>query len=226
MGAACNSAQVDRSIRNPSRVGTPEVNVDVFSPSRGSNSSFTKWSRNIEPLDTSVDGSTTQERNSDFSCIEKVGVKSLPDKIVADLDPSIRVNLVNSIISESPKFIDFGLLTFDATDKPNIAFTLSTRDKSSNGTGRDKLKAEWLASRHDLEKASKKIAYSNHIKNSELETRELFEQETGNITLTRQTYLVTPLHENLLRRSTDSLKNEESHETEVNPDPEPSSSDY
>ena len=91
IGAACNSAHVDRNtlesctppdrkIRNHSRVGTPVVNAGVFSPSRGNNSSFAKWTGNIEPLDISVDGSATQERNSDFSCIERVGVKSLPTK--------------------------------------------------------------------------------------------------------------------------------------------------
>ena len=47
VSAACNSAQVDRKIRNPSRFGTPEVNIDFFSPSRVINSSFTKCSRNI-----------------------------------------------------------------------------------------------------------------------------------------------------------------------------------
>ena len=52
-GATCNSAQVDRKNRKsctpvdrkiwkPSRVGTLGVNVEVFSPIRGSNSSFTK----------------------------------------------------------------------------------------------------------------------------------------------------------------------------------------
>ena len=92
MGAACNSTQVgmrirksctpfDRNIRNPSRVGTPEVNVDVFSPSCGSNSSFIKWSRNMVLLDTSVDVYATQENNSDFSCIGKVGVKVSPIKL-------------------------------------------------------------------------------------------------------------------------------------------------
>ena len=50
-------------------------------------------------------------------------------------------------------------------------------------------------------------AYSNHIKNYELETREVFERETENIPLKRQTYLVTPLHDNPLTRSKDSSKN-------------------
>ena len=45
-------------------------------------------------------------------------------------------------------------------------------------------------------------AYSNHIKNSELETGEVFERENENIPLTRQKDMVTPLHENTLTRST------------------------
>ena len=129
-----------------------------------------------------------------------MGVKILPDKIVADLDPSILVNHVNYIISESPKFKNLRLPTFNATGKPNIDFAPSNRAKSLNGTERDKFKADWLAYRHGLKRVSKTTAYSNHIKNYELETRELFERETKNISLTRQTDLVTPLDNNPLTR--------------------------
>ena len=114
IGSACKCAQVDRNIRkscttpdrniwNHNRVGTPGVNKGVFSPSHGSNSSLPKWTRNIEPLDTSIHVSATQERNSNLSCIEKVGLKSLPNKIVADLESSTRVNLTNTILRENPK---------------------------------------------------------------------------------------------------------------------------
>ena len=71
---------------------------------------------------------------------------------------------------------------------------------------------------------SKTTAYRNHVKNSELETREVLEQETEHIPQTRQTNLMTTLNNNPLTRSTDSSKHEETHELEVNPDPEPSSS--
>ena len=151
-------------------------------------------------------------------------MKNLPNEIVADLYPSKRVNLANSVLSEIPKFINIGLLSFDATGKLNIAFSPSNIDKSLNGTRREHIKVDWLVSRHDFERVSETTAYSNHIKNSELETRDFFERETENIPLTRQTYLVTPLHDNPLTRSTDSSKNEDRHEPEVNPDPEPSSS--
>ena len=91
IGLACKSAQVDsntlksctppdRKILNHSRVGTPGVNEGVFSPICGNTSIFSKWTGNIEPLDTSVDKFVTQEKNLVFSCIEKVGVQSLPEK--------------------------------------------------------------------------------------------------------------------------------------------------
>ena len=132
----CDSAQVNRFVMQP------RFNVDFFSPSRGSNSSFAKWSRNVETLDTSVNGSAAQERNSNCYGIEKVGVKSLPCEIVADLGPSKRVNLANSIIRESPKFKKCGLLFFDAKGKPNIDFAPSTRSKSLNSTQRENFKSE------------------------------------------------------------------------------------
>ena len=96
-------------VRVPSRAiyMTPRVNIEVFSPSRGSKFSFEKWSRKIDPFNTSVDGYAAQERNSMCFCIEKIGVKSLPGEVVNDLDPSKRVNLASSVLSESPKFIDF-----------------------------------------------------------------------------------------------------------------------
>ena len=78
---------------------------------------------------------------------------------------------------------------------------------------------------HDFERVRKTTAYSNHIKNSELETREVFERETENIPLTRQTDLVTPLHDNPLTWSMDSSKHSEMYEPEANLDQEPSSSD-
>ena len=77
----CNSSQVDRiSVRTPIKTihNQPGVNVYCFSPRRGSNSSFTKWSRNIKPLNTFVDGSAAQESNSNCTCIEKVGMKNSP----------------------------------------------------------------------------------------------------------------------------------------------------
>ena len=54
---------------------------------------------------------------------------------------------------------------------------------------------------HDFEIMSETIAYRNHIKNSEIETREVFERETSspkNIQRTLPTDVVTRLDDNQL----------------------------
>ena len=184
---------------------TQRVKVKVFSPIRSSKSSFAKWSRNIEPLNTSVDKSATQESNSTSFCIDKIGVKSLPGEFVTDLDTSKRMDLESSDLGEIPKVIDFGLSSFNARGKPNSVFTPSTRAKRLDGAGGDSLNGDWLASSHVFERVSKMKAYSNNIKKSDLETRENSEREniqTENIPLTRQPDFVTPLPDSPKTRST------------------------
>ena len=84
-------------------------------------------------MDTSIHGSATQERNLDLLCIEKVGVKIILGEIVANLDPSKRVNLANSVLSERPKFISLGHPTIETADIRNINFSTSTKAKNLNG---------------------------------------------------------------------------------------------
>ena len=67
------------------------------------------------------------------------------------------------------------------------------------------MNGNWLASSHGFEIVSEMTAYSNHIKNYELETRQVFEQEnikTENIPLKQQPDFVTPLPDNPQTRST------------------------
>ena len=103
-----------------------------------------------------------------------MGVKSLPDKIVADFDLSIRVNLANSFLSESPKLKSLGIPTANATDIHNLDFPPSTRVKSLNGTRMDNFRYARLGYTHNFVTMSETTAYRNHNKNSELETREFF----------------------------------------------------
>ena len=160
----------------------------------------------IDPLDTSIQGSATQIRNLNLSCIEKLGVKSVLSEIVPDLDPSKRANLTNSVLRERPKFKSFGLPALDATDIRNANFVASTRANSLSGTWKDNVSPSRLGYTHDFETMIETTAYRNHIKNYEFETRKVFERETENIPLTLQTYLMTTLHSNPLTQSTDSLK--------------------
>ena len=127
-GAARDSAQVDRIFRTPCRDVhmTPRFNVEVFSPSHYSRSRFAKLSRDIDPFNTSIDIYLAQERNSTSFYIDKISVKCLPGEVVTNLDPSKRMNFASSILGESPKFIDFRLLSVNATGKPNSVFAPST----------------------------------------------------------------------------------------------------
>ena len=130
----CKSVGVNRNIlnctfpdsrkiqRNNSWIGTPRVNGIIFSPSCDltKTSSLRSCTGSIEPLDASIHGSATQERYLNLSCIEKRSVKSVLGEIVPDLDPSKRVNLANSVLSESPKFKILGIPVVDSTDIRNI----------------------------------------------------------------------------------------------------------
>ena len=74
---------------------------------------------------------------------------------------------------------------------------------------------------------SETTAYRNHIKNSEIETKEVFERETLGPKIIQRTLpmnIETRLDNNQLTRSTYSSKHEGTHKPEVNPEPEPSSS--
>ena len=148
IGLQCKSVGVNRNIlnclspdsrnirQNNSRLGTPRVNEGIFSPSHNLKtiSSLRNCMGGIELLDTSFHGSTTQERNSSLSWIEKDSVKSVLSETVPDLEPSIQVNLENSVLSKSPKFKSLRLLTAETTDIRNLDFVSSTRPKSLSGT--------------------------------------------------------------------------------------------
>ena len=74
----------------------------------------------------------------------------------------------------------------------------------------------------DVETMSEKLAYRKFIKDSEIETRELFELENIENIGTR---LETTRLDDQITQSVDSSKRSENHEPEVNLDPYPLSSD-
>ena len=79
-----------RNIRqNNSRIGSQGVNKGIFSPSRNTTSSLWSCMGKIKPLENSIQGSATQERNLDLSCIEKVGEK------VSSVKSSLILTLAN-----------------------------------------------------------------------------------------------------------------------------------
>ena len=145
-----------------------------------------------------------------------------------EFDPCVRMNLANSVVRKSPKLESLRHLTIETVDIRNLDYISATRPKNCNGLRRRTYRDDRLGYTHDFETTSKTTSHRNHIKNSENETRKVFERETSipeNIQRTLPMNIVTRLDKNQLTGSPDSSKHEETYEPEVNPDPEPSSSD-
>ena len=136
-------------------------------------------------------------------------MKSIFPELVKKSDSSVRLNLANSVLSESPKLISLRHPTIEISDIRNINFATSTRAKNLNGLWRDTERDDSLGYTHDSENMSETTTYHNHINNYDIETREVFERETsspGYIQQTLSTDIVTRLDDNQLTRSTDSSK--------------------
>ena len=201
---------------------------------------------------------------------------------VANVNPRERMNFAsNSVLGETPKFVDLGLSPANTADKLKSVIGPATRVRRLTDN------PEELTSSHGIvkftaDRVSEEKAYSDYIKNSEFETMQVFEFEnnsgtqlnqmtqpdqdisqinheslfnsdsrinpeilinslirpTFNIPMTQPTekfpltqptdfeLLTQPLDSKLLTRRTEfSEKNEKEHESEVNPDPEPLSSE-
>ena len=91
------------------------------------------------------------------------------------------MNLANSLSIESPKLAHFGHLPIETNDVGNLPDGIvATRIENSEGIWRRTARDERMAHRHDIETISEKIAYRKHIRDSEFETRKVFEHETSN----------------------------------------------
>ena len=153
-------------------------NQDIFSPSHPS---IAKRGRNAEPLDASINGFSAENGHctSFFSGVIFLEAVSAE---VCDVNPRKRMNLAsNSVLGKTPKFVDLVLSPAHTTDELKSVIGRTTRAEGLTD------KSDWLASRHRIAevtegKVSEVQAYRDYIKNSEFETRNVFERE--NIQLT------------------------------------------
>ena len=98
--------------------------------------------------------------------MKEVGVKSIFPELGKEPDPSVQVNLVNSILSESPKFITIRHPAIETADNQNLNSVTATRAKNLNRLRRGKERDDMLGYTHDFETMNETTAYRNHIKNS------------------------------------------------------------
>ena len=139
------------------------------------------------------------------------------------------MNLANSLLVQIPKLVSFGhpSMQTDNVGHPIDSITATSvvyQDEIWRPTDRD---VNMAPTHGNIETISEKLAYCKYIKDSEFETREVFEREMSNRNIENIGTRIetTRLDENQMTRSVDSSKRIEKHELEVNPDPELSSSD-
>ena len=113
--------------------------------------------------------------------IEEEILESIFTKFVEDSNSREQMNLANSLGIEIPKLVHFGHPPIETNNVGNLLDGIaSTRIENSNGVWRLTDRGDSMAHMHDIETIRKRIAYRNHIRNSEIETGNIFERETSN----------------------------------------------
>ena len=131
--------------------------------------------RSAGPFNACINGHPS--KNSDFTSFftHVVGLEAVSGE-VADVDARERMNFTsNPVLGETPKFMDLRLSTVNTADKLNSVFAPVTRAEGLTDH------SDWLASRHCIAEATEGRvievqAYNDYIKNSEFETRNVFER--------------------------------------------------
>ena len=162
---------------SPTRAG----NQDIVSPRR---SIIVQQGRNDDPFDSPINLflDVHGQPTSIFSKV--IGTKTV-SRENTDVYAHERMDFAsNSVVAESPNFLDLGLSPANKADKLKSIISPTTRVKGLTDS------SKWIASRHGCKevtarKVSEEKAYSNYIKNSEFETTKVFEQK--NISVTRPT---------------------------------------
>ena len=110
-----------------------------------------------------------------MSRVEEESLKSIFPELGTKLDSSVQLNFANSVVRESPKFKRLGHPPIETADIRNLEYISANRTKKFNRLQKSADRDDWLGYTHDFETMSNTTAYRNHIKNSEIETREVFE---------------------------------------------------
>ena len=164
----------------------------------------------LDKLDTSVQRSSTDERNTAPLKIEEGSLESIFPKIVKESNSSERMNLANSFGVQTPKIVSFRHPPMQTYNVGNpIDSIAATRVMDQYGIWRPTDRDVRTAPTHgNIETISKKLDYRKYIRDSEFETREVFERETSNrnIEIIGTRLETTWLDKNQMTQSVDSSK--------------------
>ena len=183
-----------------------------------------------DKLDTTVQRSSSNKWNAAPPWIVEGSPRSIFPEIFNKSDSSEQMNLANSLGVQTPKLV---LLRHSPMQTDNVGDQrdggVATRVGDQDGIWRLTDSNIIMAPTHGkVESISEKLAYRKFIKDSEFETRKVFERENierKNIRNTETRLEMTQLDEDQMTRSVNSSKRSEKHEPKVNLDPDPLSSD-
>ena len=118
---------------------------------------------NVKKFNTTVQSSTTLERNLESSRIEEESLKSIFPELGTKLDSSVRVNLANSVVRKSLEFKSLGHPPIETADIRNLDYISATRLKNCNGLRRSTDRDDRLGYAHDFETMSKTHWHNTEI---------------------------------------------------------------
>ena len=132
-----------------------------------------------DKLDAAVQQSSSDKWNAAPSQIVEGSPKGIFCEIVKKSDSSKRMNLANSLGVQTPELV---LLRHTPVQTDNVGDKrgggVATRIADQDGIWRPTISDIKTAATHgDVETISEKLAYCKFIKDSEFETRKLFERE-------------------------------------------------
>ena len=157
------------------RIGTPIVNKNIWS--EDDNFNVQSGVGKEDKLDTIVQQSLTKERNTASPQIEEESIEIIFSKIFKESNLSKRMNLANSLGIQSPKLVHFGHPPVETNNLGNLLDGIvNTIIENSKGIWRRTDRDNRMAHTHDVDTIIKTTAYCNHIKYSEIETREVFDR--------------------------------------------------
>ena len=182
-------------------------------------------------MDAAVQQSSSDEWNAAPSRIVEGIAKIVFREIVEKSDSSERMNLANSLSVHTPELVlikHTPMQTDNADEQRGGA--AATRIADQDGILRPTLSDINTAAIHgESETKSEKLAYRKFIKDSEFETRKLFERENieerENIRNIETQLKMTRLDDKQMTQSKNSSTCSENHRSKLNLDPDPSSSD-
>ena len=133
----------------------------------------------MDKLDTTVDGLTTDERNTASSLIVECTLKIIFHKEIKEFDWSSQMNLANSVPVKNPDLVSFRdptVNTDNVTDQRSggVATRISDKDEIL----RPKPSDIGTAATHDeIKNISEKLAFRKFLKELDFETIQMLERQ-------------------------------------------------